>query len=185
MGQLELRSGTLIDVLNPKEKDFLLADICTGLANQSRFGGHTSRPYTVLHHSINCYFEAVARGFDFETVKLCFAHDFTEGAGLVDIPSPLKQVLPEYYVIEANWQNNIYSRFGILGDSELLKQVDYDMAIYEARELMPSKAADFRWKKPTIDKPCNEVANRLLNIPSVEESIEEFWYLCDILNIKE
>ena len=105
----------------------------------------------------------------------------------MDIPQPLKAHLPAYYDIENKFQQAIYSRFNVENSDEniiKLKEVDSDLAIYEARELMPSKARDGRWNPPTVEQPCDKVLDRIKNTPSAQESVEEFWYLCDVLEIK-
>lgn len=188
MSKVELASGTLIDILDPNPNDFKLRDICHGLKNLCRFGGHTNRFYSVLEHTINCYHEAVSRGYEFNELKVVYLHDFSESLGLSDIPSPVKKLLTNYNSIEENFQNKIYKRFGAeITDESIAKlhEVDYDVAIYEARYLMPCKGEDDRWSPPTKQEPCQKVKRNLTN-KSCRQSyslVEEFYYLCEVLEI--
>jgi len=189
MSKVELYSGTLIDVLDPNPDDFKLRDICHGLSNLCRFGGHTKRFYSVLEHTINCYHEAVSRDYNINELKMVFFHDFSESLGLSDIPTPVKKQLPAYYIIEENFQKKIYEKFGVdMNDQVIdrLNEVDYDCAVYEARYLMPCKAEDERWSPPTKQEPCQEVKRNLTGKSDRQSFslIEEFWYICDILEIK-
>lgn len=183
MSFIELHSGHVMDCLNPKPSDFKLEDIAISLSRMPRFGGHTRLPYSVLNHSINCYYEAVSRGYDIEDCKLALCHDFSEST-CIDLPRPFKIQLPKYNEIELLHQNAIYERFNINGDHNLLKEVDYDMAVYEARVLMPSAADDDRWEIPNRKSPCEIVNIRLEDIPNVDSELEKFFCLCGILGIK-
>lgn len=186
--KIELYSGRLIDPLNPRPEDFTLEDVCMGLSNLCRFGGHCNKFYSVLHHTINCYHEAVARGYPWEQLRLVFCHDFSEGLGCVDVPRPLKEHLTSYYDIEDKFQNCVYDKFGITSNEEnliKLNEVDFDMAVYEGRVLLNSKANDGRWRKPTKMNPCNLVKSYLDDTPNGEYCKASFYRICEILNISD
>ena len=185
--KIELFTGTLIDPEDLLLTDIKLEDIVIGLSNLCRFGGHCSKFYSVLNHSINCYLESVSRNYPIEAVKLSFCHDFSEGLGLVDIPFPLKKLLPRYDEIESSVQSVVYERFKVdnsLENNKLMKCIDADMAVYEARYLMKSEGLDSRWHEPSVGQPGYNVLERLKNIPGSELSIKEFWKICNKLGIK-
>ena len=105
--QITTFSGKLFDVLDPNPDDINIHDIAFGLSRQFRFNGVTRHPYTVAQHSIN-----VAR-ITGDGMKLAaLLHDASE-AYLHDLPTPLKQNLPDYQRIEKKLQDTIYAVFGI------------------------------------------------------------------------
>lgn len=181
---LEVYDGTLIDALNPQPKDFKLKNIFNALIKLPRFGGNSCYHYSVMHHSICCYHEAVARGYDHETLRLVFCHDFSEST-CGDLPKPLKNVCPEYERIELMHQEAIYDRFGVTGDIELLHEVDRDMAVYEARYLMPSQGCDHRWFKPSREYPESPIVNEIIKNPLSERECEIYFHMItQVLDIR-
>jgi len=123
---------------------FNLEDIGIALSRIPRFGGHTSRFYSVLEHSVYCYWEAKEREYDKDTQRLCLAHDWSE-AYVIDIPKPLKQQLPKYVEIEDNIQDFIYMHYKVFGNEKQMKAVDTQMCCLEARHLMKSQGKGERW----------------------------------------
>lgn len=131
-------SGTTVDFLNPKENQILLEDIAHALSLLCRFGGHCSEFYSVADHSIRCS-EKAPDGFKFEALM----HDATE-AFLVDVPRPIKQVLPGYRDIEAGLDVVIRKKFGLPEKmSKEVHHVDGAMLSTEKRDLM--KPSDRPW----------------------------------------
>lgn len=85
----------MVDPLDPDSFEPSIVEIAESLANINRYNGHTSRPYSVAEHSINCYYTAMA----FHTVtwtELLFIllHDAAE-AYLSDVIRPLKRYYPQ------------------------------------------------------------------------------------------
>lgn len=95
-------SGRVISLKNPEPDQFSLIDIAHGLSRQFRYNGLTVKPYTVAQHST-----IVARMCtDPKSALLAMLHDASE-AYLHDIPTPLKQILPDYRKIERKVQEAI------------------------------------------------------------------------------
>jgi hypothetical protein len=178
---IETHSGKLINPINPDPNSIDLHDIVTSLSRSCRFGGHTSRTYTVLEHSINCCLEGRARGFDKQTQKMLLMHDASE-AYLSDIVTPVKIHLKEYYKIEEVLQNAIYTKYSAFGNASQMKEVDYDIAVYEARQLMPCGAKDSRWDPPKNNAPNAIVQYRLLKSQS-ETQRDDFFELAKDLGV--
>lgn len=125
-----IRSGIFFDVLNPRAEDIHIEDIAHALSNLCRFGGHSSEFYSVAEHSVICFF-----GVDEPFKKHALLHDASE-AYLVDIPRPIKKILPEYQRIENNLQRVIFERFGL--DANIPNEVhliDRRLCITEAMAL--------------------------------------------------
>ena len=176
---LELYGGTLMDPVNPKPSDFKLINILMTLHRLPRFGGNTEKMYSVLQHSISCYLEATARGYDWETRKLLFCHDFSE-ATCGDMPKPLKIQCPEYVKIEDKHQAALYERFEIKGDHDLMHTVDWDMCVYEAQQFMKSKAE--HWGKGASQK-AHPATISFINNSTPTSCITTFWDICNFLGL--
>lgn len=100
-------SGIYIDLLNPKEEDINIYDIAHQLSNHCRFGGAIKSFYSVAMHSVE-----VASKCPDEYKLVGLLHDASE-AYLCDIPTPIKNLLPEYLKIEERFMKVISSKFNI------------------------------------------------------------------------
>lgn len=179
---IELSSGKLIDLLNPKCSDFDIDVICTALSRLYRFGGHTAKDYTVLHHIINCYLEGLARGYDVPTLVRLFTHDWVE-AHLGDMVKPLKNCIPRYEEIEDKGMATLYEAFTVTGNEVQTHDVDFAMAKTEAFYLMPSRGEDSRWAESS-EIISSIVHHNLENPQSIEMAIEQFYDIVNVLELK-
>jgi 5'-deoxynucleotidase YfbR-like HD superfamily hydrolase len=127
------RTGRCVSPIDPRPEDIHIGDIAHALANLCRFAGHTNRFYSVAEHSVRCSFIV-----DDRAAFHALLHDASE-AYLVDIPTPIKTLLPEYKAMEERMMAVIYSVFEV--DPNLwgkqVKQADLRMSAAEARDLMP------------------------------------------------
>lgn len=133
-GIIRTFTGIYIDIQDPQPEDICIEDIAHALSNLCRFGGHTMRFYSVAEHCLR-------------TVELvepkhklaALLHDASE-AYLIDMPSPIKQLLPDYCKIESWLLEVIAEKFGF--EYPLPKEVklaDKDMLETEWLELMDVK----------------------------------------------
>jgi len=102
---IETISGIRVNILNPDPDTIIIEDIAHALSHLCRFGGHTPTLYSVAQHSVLC--ESVAPDKDKYAALM---HDATE-AYLIDLPSPIKQLFPEYIAIENNFLQVIAKKF--------------------------------------------------------------------------
>lgn len=126
--------GLYIDLANPRINSIRLSDIAWNLASICRYGGSTLDHYSVaqhcvlmdsmfLLHTINplptvwpIQVQSLIKASDNDSSLLkrlrieLMLHDASE-AYLGDIPSPLKNLLPQYKVIEAQWMEVIRTAF--------------------------------------------------------------------------
>lgn len=115
---IRTNSGKIIDLLNPNPDTIVIEDIAHGLSHMPRWSGQTEQFYSVAQHSVR-----VASYFDDKKIALqALLHDATE-AYMMDIPKPLKNLIPEYKTIEENLLCNILKKFGC--DCKLSPEIKY------------------------------------------------------------
>lgn len=152
---IETRSGIKFHFLDPKPDEINIADIGFALSNQSRFNGHCNRFYSVAEHSV-----LVASLVPDEYKLAALLHDAAE-AYLSDIPSPIKQFIPDYHTLEYKAQAVINDTFGIPWGSDpekVVKKADRQQLRTEAYHLITSKGED--WEMWDNDKPDPEAGRK-------------------------
>lgn len=105
-GVIRTFTGNYIDVTNPQPENICIEDIAHALSNSCRFGGHTMQFYSVAEHSMRV---AELVGPHFKLAALL--HDASE-AYLIDMPTPIKLLLPDYNKIEFRLMDVIADKFG-------------------------------------------------------------------------
>jgi len=137
---IETRKGHRVSVQNPKPEQFDIEDIAYALSNTCRFNGHCAGFLSVAEHSV-----LVSQRLP-DNLKLAgLLHDATE-AYLGDIPSPIKQFLPDYKKLEKVFETAIEDRFNLQLTDEgrgEIKRADHDALYTEAHFLIPSQGKDW------------------------------------------
>lgn len=115
---LEIGNGVFLDVLNPDPAKISLTRIAHALSRLNRFAGFPQRSISVAEHSWHASYmvdtsDCVTVEQAAERQLQALLHDATEGSGLVDLPSPIKAMLPAYYEIEAGLAFMIGKKFGV------------------------------------------------------------------------
>jgi 5'-deoxynucleotidase YfbR-like HD superfamily hydrolase len=103
---IRTRSGIYFNILSPTLEMISIKDIAWALSSQCRFGAHLGRFFTVAEHCINVAND-VERGLKLQALL----HDASE-AYLLDLPTPVKKLLPEYYLYEGKIMLLIAEKFG-------------------------------------------------------------------------
>lgn len=104
---IQTHSGARVSIIHPDPNDIKIEDIAWALAHLCRFGGHCKKFYSVAEHSL-----LVASYLHREVRVEALLHDAAE-AYIVDIPSPLKQFLPDYKIIEESFESVICNALGL------------------------------------------------------------------------
>ena len=144
---IETASGRKVYFLEPDPDNIDLGDIAVALSRIPRFNGHTNRFYSVAEH---CW---IGARFIEPEFRLAFLlHDASE-AYLCDIPSPIKQYLPDYKEIELGIEKAIATKFGLeFPNNDMVKYMDVVMLSVEAQHLVHSRGNDWQlWK--TMKRP--------------------------------
>ena len=128
-----LYSGEFFNFAEPEKCVFRLSDIAQSLSQQCRFNGHCKHFYSVAQHSVLCSYIV-----DPAHAKQALLHDAAEFV-LCDIPTPLKNALPNYEIFETYIQELIYKRFGLDPVThDLVKLADRCALAVEAERLTPN-----------------------------------------------
>lgn len=120
-------SGKYVDLLDPQPEDILIEDIAHQLSNHCRFGGTSRQFYSVAEHSVTVSELSTDDPFG------GLMHDASE-AYLCDIPTPLKNLLPNYLEIEGRFMRTIADKFGfkypltdsVLKADEIALQIEFE-----------------------------------------------------------
>ena len=125
--------GNRFFLTRPHIDDVAIGDIAHGLAYQCRFNGQTSAFYSVAQHSL------MVMALAPPALHLqALLHDAAE-AYLGDMVKPLKQLFPEFSVIEARVMEIIGQRFAVdlTKLDPAIKRADLIALATEKRDLMP------------------------------------------------
>lgn len=100
-------TGRLMNVMRPEPEMIDIEDIAHALSQIPRWGGHAKQFYSVAQH---CVF--VSRLADDELRLSALLHDASE-AYLMDVPSPIKAMMPQYKSMEAKLMKVIFRKYNI------------------------------------------------------------------------
>lgn len=133
-GCIRTYTGIYVDILNPKPEMFCIEDIAHSLSMIPRFGGHLPIFYSVAEHCIEMlkwtHLHPNAKCFD------ALMHDCSE-AYLMDIPSPIKKLIPNYYLLEDNVMKVLSEKFKFTYPlTESIKELDKHTLEFEWNNIM-------------------------------------------------
>lgn len=107
-----------------------IVDIAHALSNICRFAGHVDEFYSVAQHSV-----LVSELCDEDDALAGLLHDCHE-AYVIDMPSPLKRMLPSYKALENDVQKHVLAQFGLSPKlPSSVKRADMVALATEGREL--------------------------------------------------
>lgn len=131
-------SGRYINLREIDPKTWHIGDIAHALSNVQRFGGHLPIRYSVAHHSLGVLRFVPDQPREIRLQALM--HDASE-AFLGDMPSPIKQLLPDYQALEARVMEAMSERFGFPWPIHpAVKEGDRKMLEWEWESIMLQRA---------------------------------------------
>ncbi len=166
--------GSYFNFHNPDEAVYTIEDIAHALSHICRFTGHTRRFYSVAQHSV-----MVSQLVPREHALAGLLHDAAE-AFLGDVSSPLKQLLPEYKVIERRVEESILRRFGIPYPLDpCIKEADRIALVTERRDLLPPDPGSKVWAWTNMFQPRRRKVLPLPPAMAKQLFIDRFYILTE------
>ena len=129
--------GQRFNVFDPDPRKIHHKDIAHALSMLCRYGGHSSRFYSVAEHSVlmAIHFEALGRQ---DLARVALMHDATE-AYMGDLVRPIKLAMPTYQAAETLLQHRLFIKYGLDPLIPLeVKEADVRICNDERDELMHS-----------------------------------------------
>lgn len=138
---IQLVSGKPFWPLDPRPGEITIEDIAWSLSMQCRYAGHTTQFYSVAEHSV-----MVASIVPEQHALWGLLHDAAE-AYLVDLPRPVKQLMPTYREAEDRLAGVIAHRFGL--SWPMPSEVEEaDRAMLGAERLQMMATSELEWPYP-------------------------------------
>lgn len=168
---IETSSGIAFYPYSPKEEQIDIHDIAHALSHLCRFGGHSKFFYSVAQHSIFVSEYLKKAGYSPLIQLYGLLHDATEGY-MVDIPTPIKQGLPDYKKVENALHCIIWNALGLPQPTKeqwaTIKEVDLLFQHCEANILLPNAS----WANPNLhidylvlhEEKMSEVRERFIEL---------------------
>lgn len=135
--------GNYLNLMDIDLEKILIEDIAHSLSKLPRFGGHMKANYSVAQHSIWIAKKLEEAGQD-KNICLCgLLHDAPE-AYMMDIPSPIKKMLPDYIKLENEVMTSIANKFSLIYPfPDVIKEMD-------------KIALEFEWENGVLNDNLND-----------------------------
>jgi uncharacterized protein len=136
---IRTNSGLFVNVFEPTPDMFVIEDIAHALSRIPRFGGHMNRHYSVAQHCV------MATNYVNSLVdkRELLLHDASE-AYILDMPTPIKNKMPEYKKIEDRIMSIIFEKYDLKWPmNQTTKEVDRLMLLLEWENLIIGDKPEF------------------------------------------
>ena len=138
---MQTATGRAFYPLDPQPEEISIDDIAAALSKMCRYGGHTTRFYSVAEH---CVHIASHPDCPDELRLTALLHDASE-AYLSDVIRPIKPFLTNYTEIEQRLERVIAEKFGtIYPFPAIIKEMDTRILMDERDQAMAKPPQDWR-----------------------------------------
>lgn len=141
--------GGMWSIEHPADRDVFIDDIAAGSARTCRYAGQLRDDvefFSVAEHAIEMTVWAIQNGYIqyLEDALAILLHDASE-AYFGDMPTPLKQLLPEFRAFEDRAQDVIIRAFGLTAENTVItkktiKEIDNRIRVDERPRLIAEPA---------------------------------------------
>lgn len=132
-----LESGKYYSYTSPESNEWDIEDIALSLSHLCRYSGQIQKFYSIAQH---CYL--VSYAVDQKYALDGLLHDGVE-AFMVDIPTPLKNLLPDYKALEKRHEAEMFKRLGLeYPMNPAVHKADRELLCAEVRDM---KTANSHW----------------------------------------
>ena len=160
------RTGNNVEPLSLSVSDIRLDDFAAALSKICRYGGHTSRFYSVAEHSV-----LLAVALPNHLRRAALLHDVSE-AYVGDMPSPLKARIPQFEEIERPIIEAVFKRYNVpIEELDAIKEADLRICSDEMDALLSCGAPEwFVEEHPHLGVRVDGIA------PEAAEFIYRYWF---------
>lgn len=165
MTWIKTYDGNKFDYLNPDLESVSLIDISHSLSKEQRFGSHLEKSWTVGQHVMLVRKLVLLAGGSKEQSFIALHHDDAE-AFMKDMPTPLKQLLPDYHKIYERVENAISKKFQVQINplDKFVKENDSLAVRIEDLLFFSKNSEEIKWHNLTIEdykKYCEKTNGEL------------------------
>lgn len=141
---METASGVKFQFMAPTSAQIVLEDVALALSRTCRYGGHTTRFYSVAEHTILMSDWVLRQPWGNPLYALTALHHDDAEAYIGDLPRPAKQNMPQFKAVEDGIDRAVAARFGTLFPFPTwLKQADTAILVDERAQVM--RQSGNRW----------------------------------------
>lgn len=135
---IKVAAGWYVDLQDPEPVTLDIESIASALSKICRFGGHCPQFYSVAEHCFHATGIAAKDKIGGAALRAILLHDATE-AYLGDMVKPLKQIMPQYSVLEAKMEAAVAERFNVDFEryADIVKHYDRLMLKAEKQSMWP------------------------------------------------
>jgi 5'-nucleotidase len=143
-GCINTYSGKIFSFIEPTPDMIDIKDIARGLAFSGHFGGQTPKFFSVAQHSMLVVkITSEGEGADYRKLLAALLHDGSEGY-TGDMLKPLKELLPEFKIIENKITAAIFKKYNLSLDymddikpyDLIAQRIEYDNFFEERNDIV-------------------------------------------------
>lgn len=173
-------TGIKFNILRPTVDMIEPEDIARGLAHKPHYSGFSPKFFSIAEHSLLvCEFYGMHNPIDYIGQLQALLHDASE-AYTGDMIKPLKNLLPNFVLIENRIQSVVFTKYGIDQKKRKSKIKEFDNHIQDIE-------ADAFYHRDSLSLIGEYLVNKHINYLSPSDAYKAFWekynFLIDKLKV--